>query len=330
MKKTVLFTTIILSLICFSCDNEPYEGEIFIADPSTGNPTDPGNGDPTDPVDPTDPTNPGTTLQLADYDYMKSFSSPLGGETSFTADFVINSQNQFTAQNTSITFLGTTVNGVGAVIRDQNSDVIELRTTVDNILVNRTTVTYNLGKVVEIAFEDLQDPVDSFTFSFIHNNNEITRTKEGTNFTTKFTFDATTSKLLKRETIENGTINKTEIISYDAAGNLTSAVITGQDANTYTYTYDSNTNPLRNTLNDLYLFSILNDEYDDQYEHWQAVIYSTNNMTVTTTSQGSSNLDVQYDASSRITSRSGTIFTSVPTISSDATITINETFQYVN
>lgn len=312
--------------MCFSCDNEPYDGEIFIADdPSTGTPT-----DPVDPVDPIDPTTPGTTLQLSDYDYMKSFSSTIGGETSFTADFIINSQNQFTAQNTSITFFGTTVDGVGNVIRDSNSKVTELRTTVGGVLVNRTRITYNLDKISQISFEDLQDPVDNFTFSFTHNNNEITRTKEGTNFATKFTFDATTSKLLKRETIESGTIIKTETISYDSAGNLTSAVITGQNANTYTYTYDSNTNPLRNALNDLYLFSILNDEYDDQYEHWQAVIYSTNNMTVTTTSQGSSNLAIQYDTSNRITSRSGTIFTSVPTISNDATITINETFQYVN
>ncbi len=328
MKKAFLFTTIIIAFLCFSCDNEPYDGEIFIENPTTGTPTDP--TDPVDPIDPVDPTTPGTSLQLADYDYIKSFSSTPGDETTFTTDFVINTNNQFTAQNTSITIFGITVNGVGSVIRDQNSRVTEIRTTVNGVIINRTTVSYILDKVSQIAYEDLQDAVDSFTFTFVHNNNVITRTKEGTNFSTRFTFDATTSKLINRETMENGAVIKAETLSYDNSGNLTSTVFTGQDANTFTYTYDTNTNPLRNSLNDLYLFSILNDEYDDQYEHWQAAIYSTNNLTSATTSQGSSNLNVQYDANNRIISRNGTIFTSVPTISNDVTITIDETFQYIN
>jgi hypothetical protein len=75
---------------------------------------------------------------------------------------------------------------------------------------------------------------------------------------------------------------------------------------------------------------ILNDEYDDQYEHWQAMIFSPNNVTNVTTQQGSSNLNIQYDANNRILTRNGTIFTSVPTIPDGTTITIDETFQYIN
>ncbi|WP_298510689.1 hypothetical protein [uncultured Kordia sp.] len=326
MKKIVLLTTTVLAFCCFSCDNEPYDGEIIIEQPSTGMPTDP-EPDP-DPVDPNPPT--GGSLQLADYDYIKTFSSGTGDETTFVTDFVINANNQFLSQNTMFTFLGITVNGVGNIIRDENSRVTQVRTTVDGVLINRTTVTYNLDKVTDITYEDLQDASENFVFSFTHLNNEVTRTREGTNFSTKFTFDETTSKLIKRETMESGTVIKTENISYDSNGNLTSAVITGQDANTYSYMHDGNTNPLRNSLNDLYLFSILNDEYDDQYEHWQAMIYSPNNVTNVTTQQGSSTLDIQYDANNRILSRNGNIFTSVPSIPDGTTITIDETFQYIN
>ena len=330
MKKLLLFTTIILAFLCFSCDNEPYDGEIFVED-TTIVPTTPTEPDPVDPEpDPVDPTTPGSSLQLADYDYIKNFASTPGNDISFITDFVINSQNQFTSQNTSITIFGITIDGVANVIRNPNSNIIELRSSVDGVIINRTTITYSLDKITQIDYEDLQDAADSFTFTFIHSNEIVTRTKQGTNFSTKFTFDTTTSKLIKRETIESGAVIKTETISYDGSGNLTSAVITGQDANTYTYSYDSNTNPLRNSLNDLYIFSILNDEYDDQYEHWQAVIYSTNNLTVATTTQGSSNLNVEYDASNRIISRNGTIFTSVPTVSDDAIITIDEAFEYIN
>ncbi|EDP97469.1 hypothetical protein U8527_03910 [Kordia algicida OT-1] len=328
MKKTIIITTTILAFCLFSCDNEPYEGEIII-ETSSGNPTDPINPNP-DPVDPnpTDPT--GGSLQLSDYDYMKSFSSTTGDETSFTADFVINLNNQFTAQNTTLTIFGITVNGVGNIIRDENSRVREVRTTVDGVLVNRTSVSYTLDKISTIMYEDLEDASENFTFSYIHANNVVTRTKEGTNFSTRFTFDPSTSKLMLRETMENGMTIKTETISYDSNGNLTSSVITGQDANTFTYTYDNNTNPLRNSLNDLYAFSILNDEYDDQYEHWQAMIYSNNNVTNVSTTQGNSNLNVEYDAGNRIINRNGTIFSSLPNIADDTTITINETFQYIN
>lgn len=330
MKKIYLFATLVLACLCFSCDNEPYEGEIFLGEPTTGNPTTPTDPDP-DPVDPdpVDPT-PGGSLQLSDYDYIKSFTTTTGDQTTFTSDFVINANNQFTSQNTTFMIFGTTVNGVGSILRDENSRVREVRTTVDGVLVNRTTVSYLLDKISEIVYEDLEDPSENFTFSFVHLNNVTTRTKEGTIFSTRFTFSETTSRLILRETMENGSVVKTETISYDTAGNLSSAVITGQDANTYTYTYDSNQNPLLLSLNDLYIYSILNDEYDDQYEHWQAMIYSENNVTNVTTTQGSSNLTVNYDTSNRIISRNGTIFSSVPNISNDVTITIDETFQYIN
>ncbi|AXG68250.1 hypothetical protein KORDIASMS9_00443 [Kordia sp. SMS9] len=325
MKKIQSYFLLTLLLVCFSCDNEPYDGEIFIEQPVTVDPTPDPEPDPVDP----DPI-PGASLQLNDYDYIKTFSSDTGDDLTFTADFTINANNQFLSQQTSISFLGSTTNAVSNVIRDENSRVTQVRTTVDGVLVNRTIVTYNLDKITEITFEDLQDASGDFTFTFTHLNNEITRVREFTAFSTKFTFDETSSKLIKRETMENGTIVKTENISYDANGNLSTVVITGQDANTYNYVYDNNTNPLLISLNDLYLYAILNDEYDDQYEHWQAMMYSPNNVASVTTQQGSSNLDIQYDANDRILTRNGTIFTSVPTVSSDAVITIDETFQYIN
>lgn len=326
MKKTLSYLFLSLLLVCISCDNEPYDGEIIIEQPVTGNPTPDSEPDP-DPVDP-NPV-PSASTQLADYDYIKTFSSA-GDDTAFSTDFTINLNNQFISQNTMFTFLGITVNGMSTVIRDEFSRVTQVRTFVDDVLINRTTISYNLDKITDISYEDLEDASENFIFSYTHTNNAITRTKEGTNRSTKFTFDTTTNKLVVRETMESGTIVKTENISYDSNGNITSIVITGQDANTYTYAHDNNTNPLLNSLNDLYLFSILNDEYDDQYEHWQAMIYSPNNVTSVTTQQGSSNLDIQYDANNRIITRNGTIFTSVPTVSSDVTITIDETFEYIN
>jgi hypothetical protein len=328
MRNIIALPLVILVLCCFSCDNEPYDGEIILGQPATGIPTEP-TPDPVDP-DPVDPTpGGGGSLQLADYDYIKNFSDATG-ETTFVTDFVINANNQFLSQNTSFTLFGTTVDAVSNIIRDENSRITEVRTSIDGTLVNRTTVVYNLNKITDITFEDLQDPTGDFVFSFTHVNNVITCTKEGTNFSTIFTFDPVTSKLVQRETLQNGTVIKTEDISYDSNGNLITAVITGQDANTFTYTYDNNTNPLAISLNDVYLYAILNDEYDDQYEHWQAMIYSPNNVTNVTTNQGSSNLDIQYDAGNRILSRNGTIFTSVPSVPSTSTITIDETFTYIN
>lgn len=329
MKKVLLLTTIVIAFLCFSCDNEPVEFEIITEEvPTNGNPTDPEPGNPTDPGTPTGP-NTGDSNQLSNYSYLKQFTAA-GNDTSFNTDFNINSHNQFTSQDTSLTFFGTTINANAAVIRDQNTKVIGVITRVDGNIINRATVTYNVGKIAEIIYVDLQDASENYTFSFTHFNNIVTRTKEGTIYSTKFTFSTSTSRLTKRETMESGVVVRTENITYDSNGNLIMSEITGQNPNTYTYTHDSNVNPLSLTMNDLYSFSIFYDEYDDQYEHWQAMVYSNNNVTAVTTSQGASNLDVQYDTNNRITSRSGTLFSSLPNISNDVTITISENFQYIN
>lgn len=330
MRKPLLVTTtIILALFCFSCDNEPVDFTVEVESVDSGNPTgeDPNDSDDGDD-DMDDDGNPNTSMQLSGYDYMKSFDA--NGDTStFSTDFTINSQNQFTAQQTTIQIFGTTVVGTATINRNPSSQIIRSRTVVGGTTTNETNVSYLLGKISEITYEDFEDASENYTFIFSHNNNVVTREKQGTTYSTKFTFNDN-GKLTLRETMENGAVVKTENITYDTTGNLTSAVITGQDANSFTYTYDSNTNPLRLTMNDLYTFSILNDEYDDQYEHWQAVIYSQNNLVSASTSQGSSNLAIQYDAGNRIISRSGTLYSSLPNASSDVTISINENFQYIN
>ncbi|WP_298416665.1 hypothetical protein [uncultured Kordia sp.] len=330
MKKTFLSTAIVLAFLCFSCNNEPVDFEIVVEEiPTNGTPTDPDPGNPTDPDPgtPTDP-NPGNSNQLSNYTYVKEFTAA-GNDTSFDTDFNINNQNQFTSQDTSLTLFGTTINANAAVIRDQNTKVIGVITRVDGTIINRASVTYNVGKIADITYEDLQDATEDFVFTFTHLNNEVTRTKEGTIYSTKFTF-SNNNRLIKRETMESGVIVKTENITYDSNGNLIMSEITGQNPNTYTYTHDNTVNPLSLTMNDLYGFLIFYDEYDDQYEHWQAMVYSNNNVTAVTTTQGPSNLDVQYDASNRIISRSGTLFSSLPNISNDVTITISENFQYIN
>ncbi|WP_046756561.1 hypothetical protein [Kordia jejudonensis] len=328
MKKTFVLTTIVLAFLCFSCDNEPVDFEIIVEEvPAVVNPTEPDPVDPMNP-DPNPPTDPGGDIQLSNYNYGKVFTSN-GSDTSFTTDFTINSQNQFLSQNTSLTFLGITVDANAAIIRDQNTRVIGAITRIGGVITNRASVTYNVGKIATIVYEDLEDATENFTFTFSHFVNEVTRVKEGTIYSTKFTFDDD-NRLIKRETMESGVVVKTENITYDSNGNLVSAAITGQDPNTFTYTHDTNQNPLSLTMNDLYKFLIFYDEYDDQYEHWQAMVYSNNNVTGVTTMQGASNLDVQYDAGNRIISRSGTLYSSLPNISNDVIITIDETFQYIN
>ncbi len=330
MKKVLILTTVAITFLCFSCDNEPVEFEIITEEvPTNGNPTNPDPGNPTDP-DPGNPTDPNTgdSNQLANYSYLKNFTAN-GNDTSFNTDFNINSHNQFTSQDTSLMLFGTTINANAAVIRDQNTKVIGVITRVDGTIINRASVTYNAGKIGDIIYEDLQDASENYTFSFTHFNNEVTRTKDGTIHSTKFTFNDD-NRLVKRETMESGVVVRTENITY-SNGNLVMSEITGQNPNTFTYTHDTNVNPLSLTMNDLYSFLIFYDEYDDQYEHWQAMVYSANNVVTVSTSQGGpSNLTIEYDNNSRIISRSGTLFSSLPNISNDVTITISENFQYIN
>ncbi len=315
MKHTFL---LFLSLVLLtSCENEPLGSSIVVDNPVTDPDTDPG-------TDPDPDTGDNNSFQLSDYTYRKDISDPLGN---FFVDvnFEINAQGVITSQITESEIFGTPINGNSPLVRDQNGRIIETYSVVNGVTVNETLFSYNGDDIIQINHNDLESPQGSYIYNFDYNGNVVTRSEEGSTRTVEFTFDSE-DRLIKREIFEAGTSVRTEEITYNN-GNLISSVITGQNPMTLTYTYDSNTNPLNSLFAETYKFQLFDDNYDDQFEHWLAILHSSNNVIEVTTPQGTSNLNVVYDSENRITERSGSIFSGLDAIGSE-NITTLETFSY--
>lgn len=318
MKKLVLIF-LALTLVT-SCDNEPLDpaytngGEQNGGGNTGGGNT--GGGDPN-----------GGNFALSSYSYDKSVDSGFGVSTIET-DFYLNSSGLIGSQSTRVELFGIIVDGTAPVVRDNNGRIIETSASDGTNEISTTTITYNGDNIVQINFVDNQYPEENYTYNLEHNDNIATRTEVGSSVIVTYTFD-TNDRLIQRETSSEGTTVRNETLSYDANSNLTSTVMTGDGARTFTYTYDDNTNPLKDIFQDFYKLQLFNDNYDDQIEHWQAFWGSSNNMTSATTPEGSSDLEIVYDTEGRIINRSGSINSALLNAGS-GDITIDEVFNYVN
>jgi hypothetical protein len=317
MKKLFI---LVLSITLFSaCENEPFDGEIpDIASENSGNENGTENGTNTD------------NNTLSSYSYYKTIaqSGPFG-DSEINTDMTFNSNGQFLNQSAEVTFANTTINSIGTITRDTSGKITQTQSSIDGAVTSTTTLNYSGNDIISLDFEDEEYPEDNYTYNFAYDGNTVTRIETGSTDSTIFTFNAD-GLLSNRKTLDNGTTTMEEAFIY-SDGNLVSSEITGENARILSYTYDSNTNPTKATFNEFYRIMNYDDNYDEQIEHWQATFFSTNNMISVTTSQGTSNLTIEYDSENRITSRSGSINSAlIPNPTQSGDITINEVFEYQN
>lgn len=285
-------------------------------------------------VEPLDPAytqgggdNNGGDFAMSSYTYDKSFNTGVGTSTLET-DFTINNSGEISSQNTRIEFFGSIIDATATVSRDANGRIIEFSATDGSTALNTTTISHSGDNIVQINYVDAQFPEENHTYNLEHNGSTVTRTQLGSTETVIYTFDGQ-DKLIQRETLDNGTTVRTENHTYDSNSNITSSVMTGNGARTFTYSYDDKTNPLNSLFEDLYKYKLFSDNYDDQFEHWLVIWGSPNNMVSATTPEGSSDLEIVYDANGRITSRNGSINSALLNAGS-GDITTSEIFNYVN
>ena len=312
MKKLILllFTITLIT----ACDNEPIDASFTGQGQNNGGNNGGGNQN-------------GGAFALSGFTYDKFIDTGFG-ISSIETDFNINSSGLISSQETTFEVLGTSIDAAGPVIRDNDGKIIETFVTDGTNTLNTTSINYNGSDIVQIIYQDNQYPDENYTYNFEHNGSSVTRTEVGATESTIFTFNSE-GFLITRETLDNGTSIRVETFEYDSNNNLTSTVITGDGARTITYTYDDKTNPLKALFEDIFLYQLFNDNYDDQFEHWNAILGSTNNLLSATTPEGPSDLTVQYDAQDRIISRSGSINSALLNAGS-GDITTDEIFNYVN
>ncbi len=308
MKKVLL---ILLSVTAFiACDTEPLGPGIQGNNPNgNGN----GNGN----------TN-NYPLALNGYSLDVNSTVPLFGTIVVNSDFLFNANNRVLTSTVQSTFFGATSTENITFSRNSSNQITGYTSTSSGVITNETTVTYNGNNISQIVYNYVGDDEDDYTYDFVYSGNTITRTQNGSTISTIFTLNAS-NQLIKKQSFDGTTSIKTEVLDYDGQGNCISSVITGEDATTSTFVFDTNDNPLKEAFSDQYLLSFLNDDYSDEVGAPMAHFASTNNWTGITTPEGSFNFTVAYDSGNRITSRSANY-----DFGDDVSLAQQETFQFVN
>ncbi|MEZ4802012.1 MAG: hypothetical protein R2797_04505 [Gelidibacter sp.] len=304
MRKLLL---ILLSItLLTACDNESLDRDLL------NNMDDDGGNTSDDP------------LALNAYSFDVNSTVPIFGTVIVNTDFSFNSNNKESNSVIASTFFGQTVTENAVINRDNLSRVTGYVSSSSGITTNEATVSYNGNDVSQIVYDYVGDDEDDYTYNFTYSGNMITRTEVGSTISTVFTLNSL-NQLLRKESFDGTTSIKTEVLDYDGLGNCISSIITGEDATSSSFTFDTKDNPLKDAFSDQYLLSFLNDDYSDEVGSSMAQFSSPNNWIGITTPEGTVNFTVQYDAEDRITSRNGTY-----DLGDGVLIQQAETFQFVN
>jgi len=309
MKKLLL---IVLTLGLFtSCDNEPLDRAIL-------NSTDNGNGDGGGDNNSDEP------LALDAYSLDLNSTVPIFGNIIVNTDFSFNSNNKVSSSAVASTFFGQTATENVVFTRDNSNRITGYTSTSLGMTTNTAVVTYEGNNISQIVYDYVEDDEDDYTYNFTYAGNTITRTQVGSSISTVFTLNGN-NKLIKKESFDGTTSIKTEVLDYDGLGNCIASIITGEDATTTSFAFDTNDSPLKDAFSDQYMLSFLNDDYSDDVGSSMAQFDSPNNWIGITTPEGSVSFTVQYDADDRITSRNGSY-----DLGDGVLIQLSETFQFVN
>lgn len=306
MKKLIL---ILLSITFFtSCDIEPIDSAVVNNGNNNNN-----NGN-----------NNNSPLALSGYSFDVNSTVPLFGNLVVNTDFSFNANNHVSNSMVASTFFGQTATENVVFTRNSSNKITGYKSTSAGVFTNETTVTYSGNNISKIVYNYVADDEDDYTYNFTYSGNTIKRTVVGSTISTVFTLN-TNNQLIKKESFEGTTSIKTEILDYDGLGNCIASIITGEDATSSTFIFDTKSSPLKNAFSDQYMLSFLNDDYEDEVGSSMAQFASPNNWKGITTPEGTVNFTLQYDSSNRITSRNANY-----DLGDGVLIQQSETFQFVN
>ena len=287
MRKLLLLFISISFLV--ACDNEPLDRDVL------NDNTNDNNG----PVNTSD-----DPLALDLYILDISSTIPIFGTTIINSEFSFNSNNRVNNTLVATTFFGQSFSENVLYMRDNLNRIIGYTSSNSGVVTNETTIAYSGDKISQIVYNFIEDDSEDYTYNFSYFGNIITRTEVGSSIYTEFTLDGN-DRLIRKESFDNTTSIKTEVLDYDGLGNCITSIITGEDASSSTFVFDANNSPLIEAFSDQYLLIFLNDDYSDNVGGSLAQFASPNNWIGIVTPESTVNFTVEYDTDNRITSRSG-------------------------
>lgn len=263
-------------------------------------------------------------LALSNYNLDINSIVPVFGTVDVNDDYSFNSSNHVISSINTSTFFGESNTEIVTYQRDISNRITGFRTTNSGVLTNETIVSYDDNIISNIIYDIIEDDEDDYTYNFTYAGNMITRTELGSNISTVFTLDSS-NHLIRKESFNGTQSIKTEVLDYDGLGNCITSIITGEDATTLSFTFDTVDNPLQDAFSDQILVSYLNDEYSDVAGRFMAQFASPNNWIGITKPEDTVSFIIEYDTDERIISRDGNY-----DLGNGVFIQLSETFSYVN
>ena len=284
MKKLII---LLLSITVFTaCDVEPIDRAVLNnANNNNGN-----------------ENNPNNPLSLNGYSLGMNSIVPIFGTIVVNSDFSFNANNRVSSSVVESTFFGQSATENIVFTRNNSNKITGYVSTSAGVVTNETTVAYDGNNISKIVYNYVGDDEDDYTYNFTYTGNSIKRTEVGSTISTVFSLNSN-NKLIRKESFDGATSIKTEVLDYDGLGNCISSIITGEDATTSTFIFDTKNSPLKDAFSDQYQLSFLNDDYSDQVGNSMAQFASPNNWIGIITPDASVNFIVQYDSENRITNR---------------------------
>ena len=284
MKKLII---LLLSITVFTaCDVEPIDRAVLNnANNNNGN-----------------ENNPNNPLSLNGYSLGMNSIVPIFGTIVVNSDFSFNANNRVSSSVVESTFFGQSATENIVFTRNNSNKITGYVSTSAGVVTNETTVAYDGNNISKIVYNYVGDDEDDYTYNFTYTGNSIKRTEVGSTISTVFSLNSN-NKLIRKESFDGATSIKTEVLDYDGLGNCISSIITGEEATTSTFIFDTKNSPLKDAFSDQYQLSFLNDDYSDQVGNSMAQFASPNNWIGIITPDASVNFIVQYDSENRITNR---------------------------
>lgn len=263
-------------------------------------------------------------LALSNYNLNVNSIVPVFGTVDVNNDYSFNSSNHVISSAITSTFFGESNTEIVTYQRDNSNRITSLTSTNAGVVTNETIISYNDNTISKIIYNVIENDEDDYTYNFTYAGNMITRTELGSNISTVFTLDSS-NNLIRKESFIGAQSIKTEVLDYDGLGNCITSIITGEDATSSNFSFDTNESPLWDAFSDQIMLSFLNDEYSDEAGIFMAQFASPNNWISITKPQDTISFIVEYDTDNRIISRDGNY-----DLGNGVAIQLSETFSYVN
>lgn len=179
---------------------------------------------------------------------------PIFSIPTVNSNFSFNSYNRVGNTLITSTSFGQNLTEKVVYTLENSNRIIGLTSLESGVVKNETTITYTGNNISKIVYAIAEYGLDNYNYSFTDFGNTVTHTEIGSTLSTEFVLDSN-DRPIRKESFNNTTAIKTEVLDYDVLGNCIVSIVTGENASYSTFVFDTNNSPLIEAVSDQFLLN---------------------------------------------------------------------------